>query len=47
VTVILEGHRWLIDDFEALDIRALLRLSDGYRECKGGQWVDSPGEPPY
>jgi hypothetical protein len=47
VTVILESHRWLIDDFVALDIRALLRLSDGYRECKGGQWIDSPGEPPY
>jgi hypothetical protein len=47
VTVILESHRWLIDDFVALENRALLRLSDGYPECKGGQWVDSPGEPPY
>jgi hypothetical protein len=47
VTVILESHRWLIDDFVALDNSALLRLSDGYAECKGGQWVDSPGKPPY
>jgi hypothetical protein len=47
VTVILEGNRWVIDDFVALDDSALSRLSDGYPECKGGQWVDSPGKPPY
>ena len=44
VTVILENNRWVIDDFVWLDGNdELLRLSDGYRECKGGQWV---GEPP-
>jgi len=46
VTVIRESNRWLIDDFVALGDGALLRLSDGYPECKGGQWVDSTGEPP-
>lgn len=47
VTVILENNRWLIDDFVALGSGSLLRLSDGYSECKGGQWVNSNGEPPY
>jgi hypothetical protein len=47
VTVILEKNRWLIDDFVALGSGALLRLSDGYAECKGGQWVNSNGQPPY
>ncbi len=41
VTVILESNRWLIDDFVAFGSGALLRLSDGCPECKGGQWVDS------
>jgi hypothetical protein len=45
VTVILEYKRWVIDDFVAMyENDELLRLSDGYRECKGVQWV---GEPPY
>lgn len=45
VTVILENHRWVVDDFVWLDGNdELLRLSDGYPECKSGQWV---GETPY
>jgi hypothetical protein len=47
VTVILESNRWVIDDFVAFESGALLRLSDGYPECKGGQWVELPGEPSY
>jgi hypothetical protein len=48
VTVILENGRFVIDDFVALyENDALLRLSDGYSECGGGQWVGLPGEPPY
>jgi hypothetical protein len=48
VTVILENGRFVIDDFVALyENDSLLRLSDGYPECKGGQWVGLPGEPPY
>jgi hypothetical protein len=48
VTVILENNRWVIDDFVAMyENEALLRLSDGYPECKGCQWVGLPGEPPY
>jgi hypothetical protein len=45
VTVILESNRWVIDDFVSLyGNDELFRLSDGYPECKGGQWV---GEKPY
>ena len=48
VTVIRENGRFVIDDFVALyENDSLLRLSDGYPECKGGQWVGLPGEPPY
>lgn len=48
VTVILENGRFVIDDFVALSENdALLRLSDGYPECKSGQWVGLPEEPPY
>ena len=48
VTAILENNRWVIDDFVAMyGNDELLRLSDGYPECKGGQWVGLPGEPPY
>jgi len=44
-TVILENNRWVIDDFVAMYVNdELLRLSSGYPECKGGQWV---GETPY
>jgi len=40
VTVILEHRRWVIDDFVPMyDNDDLLRLSDGYPECKGGRWV--------
>jgi hypothetical protein len=43
VTVILENNRWVIDDFVAMDgAKSLNRLSDGYAQCKGGQWVDAP-----
>jgi hypothetical protein len=43
VTVIRENGRFVIDDFVALyENDALLHLSDGYRECKGGQWVRLP-----
>ena len=45
VTVILENNRWVIDDFVAMYANdELLRLSDGYLECKRGQWV---GAEPY
>lgn len=44
VTVILENKRWVIDDFVPMyENDELLRLSDGYPECRGGQWV---GETP-
>ena len=45
VTVILEGDRFVVDDFAALDVTHLTRLSDGYAECKGSEWVGRPGEP--
>jgi hypothetical protein len=45
VTAVLENNRWVIDDFVAMyDNDELIRLSDGYPECKGDQWV---GEKPY
>ncbi len=45
VNLILENNRWVIDDFVAVyENDELLRPSDGYPECKGGQWV---GEPRY
>ena len=45
VTAILENSRWVIDDYVAMyGNDELLRLSAGYPECKGGQWV---GEIPY
>ena len=45
VTVITENNRWVVDDFVWLGGNdQLLRLSGGYSECKGGQWV---GEIPY
>ena len=45
VTVIPENNRWVVDDFVSLGGNdELLRLSDGYRECKDGQWV---GEIPF
>lgn len=45
VTVILENNRWVIDDFVPMyGNDELLRLSDGFSVCKGGQWV---GEKPY
>ena len=44
-TVILENNRWVFDDFVAMYANdEMLRLSDGYPECKRGQWV---GEKPY
>lgn len=48
VTTISENNRWVIDDFVGTyENDKLLHLSDGYPECKGGQWVGVPGEPPY
>ena len=45
VTVISEGNRWVIDDFVAMSGNDdLNRLSDGYPQCNGSQWV---GQPPY
>ena len=45
VTAILENHRWVIDDYVAMyENDELQRLSAGYSECKGGQWV---GETAY
>ena len=40
VTAILENHRWVIDDYVAMYANdELQRLSAGYSQCKGGQWV--------
>jgi hypothetical protein len=45
VTAILENKRWVIDDYVAMyENDELRRLSAGYSQCKGGQWV---GEKPY
>jgi hypothetical protein len=45
VTAILENNRWVIDDYVAMyENDDLRRLSAGYSDCKGGQWV---GESPY
>jgi len=45
VTAILENNRWVIDDYLAMyENDDLRRLSAGYSDCKGGQWV---GETPY
>jgi hypothetical protein len=45
VTAILENKRWVIDDYVAMyENDELQRLSAGYSECKGGQWV---GETSY
>jgi hypothetical protein len=45
ITAILENNRWVIDDYVAMyDNDELKRLSAGYSECKGAQWV---GENPY
>jgi len=45
VTVILQNKRWVVDDYVALyENDELLRLSTGYPECRGGQWV---GEKSY
>ena len=44
VTAILENNRWVIDDYVAMyENDELERLSAGYTQCKGGQWV---GEEP-
>jgi hypothetical protein len=45
VTVILEGDRFVVDDFLPLGVTPLRRLSDGYPDCKGGEWVGRPVEP--
>jgi hypothetical protein len=43
VTAILENNRWVIDDYVAMFSNdELRRLSAGYSECKGGQWVGQP-----
>jgi hypothetical protein len=40
VTAILENNHWVIDDYVAMyENDDLQRLSAGYSECKGGQWV--------
>ena len=40
VTAILENHQWVIDDYVAMyENDELQRLSAGYQECKGSQWV--------
>jgi len=44
VTAILENNRWVIDDYVSMyENDELRRLSAGYPQCKGGQWV---GETP-
>jgi hypothetical protein len=45
VTAILENNRWVIDDYVTMYMNDdLQRLSVGYSECKGDQWV---GEIPH
>jgi len=45
VTAILENNRWVIDDYVTMYMNdELQRLSGGYSQCKGGQWV---GETPH
>lgn len=45
VTALLENNRWVIDDFVAMyGNDELVHLSDGYPECRAGQWV---GQTPY
>lgn len=45
VTAILENNRWVIDDYVTMYMNdELQRLSAGYSQCKGGQWV---GETPH
>ena len=45
VTAIRENSRWVIDDYVAMyENDELRRLSAGYSQCKGGQWV---GETPH
>jgi hypothetical protein len=45
VTAILENNRWVIDDYVTMYMNDdLQRLSAGYSQCKGGQWV---GETPH
>jgi hypothetical protein len=45
VTAILDNKHWVIDDYVAMyENDDLQRLSAGYSECKGGQWV---GETPH
>ena len=45
VTASLENNRWVIDDYVTMYMNDdLQRLSAGYSECKGGQWV---GETPH
>jgi hypothetical protein len=40
VTVIPENDRWVVDDYVAMyENDELDRLSHGYAQCKGGQWV--------
>lgn len=40
VTAILKNNRWVIDDYVAMyENDDLRRLSSGYSDCKGGQWV--------
>lgn len=40
VTAILENNRWVIDDYVAMyENGELHRLSAGYPQCKGSQWV--------
>jgi hypothetical protein len=46
VTVVLEDDRYVIDDFVAVGVTPLVRLSDGYAGCKSGQWVGRPGDDP-
>jgi hypothetical protein len=44
VAAILENNRWVIDDYVSMyENDELRRLSAGYAQCKGGQWV---GETP-
>src|SRR5580700_2277705 len=40
VTAILENNRWVFDDYVSMyENDELRRLSAGYAQCKGGQWV--------
>ena len=42
VTLILEGGRFVVDDFVAVNGKPGRKLSEGFRDCDGSKWVARP-----